>query len=353
MTNTRKSPAPHSNTLPAHANLEHLKNQAKQRLKAMRTERSEAKLSEAQLLVARGYGFPSWRNLKAYVDALHNSGQQLINAVHDSDLAAIGAILDSHPELVNASTDIHPRMRPSDTLTMRLVHLAIAEGKADVLRLLIERGADLNARNADGRTPLHDCFELNHDDFARILMHAGAVPDVCAAAAYGLHDQLEQLLRDDPGKANDLTTGESPLGWAAYGHQPKSAEILFQHGAIVDRAPFDSHAWKPAAMVASTDVARILLAHGANPNWRDDEGNTALHRVIRSRIVVDPASFVEALLEHGADASARNHEDRTPLDEAVLQTEKIAETYFPVRPIAPKRLEKTIKLLQSRTAALP
>jgi ankyrin repeat protein len=350
VTDTRKSPAPLSSTLPAHANLEHLKSEAKQRLKAMRTVRSDAKLSEVQLLVARGYGFPSWRNLKAYVDVLHDSGQRLINAVHDGDLAAIRAFLDRHPELVNVSTDIHPRMRPSDTLTMRLVHLAIAEGKADVLRLLIERGADLNARNADERTPLHDCFELNHDDFARILIDAGAVPDVCAAAAYGLHDQLEQILSSDPVQANDLTTGESPLGWAAYGHQPLSAEILFQHGAAADRAPFDSHGWKPAAMVASTDIARILLAHGANPNWRDDEGNTALHRVIRSRIVVDPANFVRVLLEHGADPHARNREGRTPLDEAILQTEKIAETYFPVRPISAKRLEMTIELLQSRMA---
>jgi hypothetical protein len=353
MTDTRKRPAPATSTLPAHANLEHLKNEAKQRLKTMRAQRSAAKLSEAQLLVARGYGFPGWRTLKSYVDALHNSGQQLINAVHDGDLVAIRAILNGHPELVNASTDIHPRMRPSDTLTMRLIHLAIAEGKADVLRLLIECDADLNARNADGRTPLHDCFELNHDDFAKILMDAGAVPDVCAAAAYGLHDQLEQILQNEPAQANDLTTGNSPLGWAAYGHQPRSAEILFQHGAVADRPPYDAHAWKPAAMVASIDVARILLAHGANPNWRDDEGNTPLHRVIRSRIVVDPANFVYVLLEFGADASAQNREARTPFDEALLQTGKNAETYFPVRPIAPKKLETTIALLRSRTAETP
>jgi Ankyrin repeats (many copies) len=39
---------------------------------------------------------------------------------------------------------------------MRLIHLAIAEARVDVLRLLIERGADLNIRNHDGRLPLHD-----------------------------------------------------------------------------------------------------------------------------------------------------------------------------------------------------
>jgi Ankyrin repeats (many copies) len=345
--------------LPARANLEHLKNEAKQRLKTMRSQSPAARLSEAQLLVARNYGFPSWRKLKSFVDALHDFGQQLINAVHPADLETMRRILDRHPELVNATTDFDQSAlipvdyagtasSPREALTTRLIHLAIAEGKIDVLRLLIERGANLNVRNADGRLPLHDCFELNHDDFAKILLDAGAVPDVCTAAAYGMHDQLQQILRGDSGNANDLTTGNSPLGWAAFGHQPKSATILFQHGAVADCPPYDSYAWGPAAMVASIDVARILLEQGANPNWRDEEGNTPIHRVVRSRIVLDPTKFIKVLLEFGADASVRNREGRTPLDEALLQTGKNAETYFPVRPIAPKRLEQTIQILRSR-----
>jgi ankyrin repeat protein len=347
--------------LPARANLEHLKNEARQLLKTLRSQspevrrevRREVRLSEAQLLVARSYGFPSWRKLKAYVDALHDFGQQLINAVHAGDLETIRKILDSHPELVNAGTDLPRQERPSDTVAMRLVHLAIAEAKVDVLRLLIERGADLNARNADGRLPLHDCFELDHDNYAKILLDAGAVPDVCAAAVYGMHHRLQQILEGDPAQANDLTTGNSALGWAVYGKQPKSATILFQHGAIADRPPYDAHAWGPASGVASIEVTRVLLEHGANPNWRDEAGNTPIHRVITSRMVLDPAKFIQLLLEFGADVNLRNHEGRTPLEEALLQTGRVAETYFPVRPIAPKRLEPTIEVLRSQLGQKP
>lgn len=338
----------HSATLPARANLEHLKNEAKQCLKNLRSEHPEARLAEAQLLVARSYGFPSWRKLKAFIDALDDFGRQLISAVHSGDLKTIRNILDSHPELVNASTDVRERERPSDTLTMRLLHLAIAEGNIDVLRLLIERGADLNARNASGRLPLHDCFELGHDDFARLLLDAGAVPDVCAAAAYGLRDRLRQIVIDDPGQANDLATGESPLGWSIYGRQPTSATILFEYGAIVDRPPYDSYAWRPAAMVASTEVTPILLQHGANPNWQDAVGNTPMHSAVRSRIVLDPAAFIEILLDAGADATIRNRDGRTPLDEALLQVGKTAETYYPIRGVGPKRLEQTIESLRAR-----
>jgi len=352
---------PHSATLPARASLEHLRNEAKQRLRTMRSQNSEARLSEAQLLVARGYGFPSWRKLKAYVDALKDIGQHLVNAVHDGDLDTMRKILDRHPELVNASTDPESPLtktwdgRPAPTLVFskRSIHLAIAEGKGDVLRLLIERGADVNVRDGGGRLPLHDCFELGHDDFAKMLLDAGAVADVCAAAAYGMHDRLREILQSDPGQANDLATGESPLGWSVYGGQPVSATILFQHGAIADRPPYDSCAWGPAAMVASTAVTPVLLRHGANPNWQNETGDTAIHCAIKSRIVLDPAKFTQLLLEFGADVSIRNREGQTALDEALLQVGKNAETYFPVRSIAPKNLDQTIEMLRSRSARTP
>ena len=274
-------------------------------------------------------------------------GRQLTHAIRTDDLETIRGLLDIDPELVNAGTDLYRRERSSDGFTMPLIHLAIAEAKMDVLRLLIERGADLNVRNGDGRLPLHDCFELDHDDFARILLDAGAVPDVCAAAAYGMHDKLQQILESDRKSANDLTTGESPLGWSAYGHQPESAKILLKHGAVADFPPYDTYAWGAVGKVASTEVARILVEHGANPNWQNEGGNTSLHCAITSRIVLDPAKFIQMMLDLGADANLRNDEGRTPLNEALLQTGKDAETYFPVRPIGRKRLEQTIEMLRA------
>jgi ankyrin repeat protein len=337
--------------LPARASLEHLRNEAKAHLRALRQEKPATRLSEAQLGVARSYGFSSWRTLKAYVDALRSFGVQIIQAVRGGDLPTIRRILDRYPELVNASTDLQQRMRPSDTFAMRLTHLAIAENQIEVVRLLIERGADLDARNTDGRLPLHDCFELGRDHLVQVLLDAGARPDVCAAAAYGMHDLLREILQNDPRQANDLTTGESPLGWSVYGRQTESALILFQYGALADRPPYDECAWRPAAMVAGAAVARILLHHSANPNWRDANGDTPLHRVLKSRIVVDPTEFVKVLLAEGADASIRNAEGRTALDEALLQRSKNAETYFPVRTIGPKKLEQTIAILRSQLAA--
>ena len=334
-------------SLPARANLEHLRNQAKQLLKNLRRGNPDVTLSAAQLAVARRYGFASWRKLKGYLEALQEVGPQLIRAVRSGDLEAMHSALDRNPELVNAAADLEQHLiRPSDALAMRLLHLAIAENRADVVRALTERSADLNARNADGRLPLHDCFELGRDSIAEQLLAAGAEPDACAAAAYGLADRLREILRRDPSQANDLRTGMSPLGWSVYGNRPGCAEILIENGALADRPPYDVEAWGPAAHVANVNLARVFLSHGANPNCRDEDGDTPIHAAIKSRLVRDPAAFVELLLTRGADRTIRNNDGRTALEEALLQQGRLAETYFPARPTGPKKLEPVIELLR-------
>jgi len=59
--------------LPPAANLEHLRKQAKLRLRALRVRTSEARLADAQLAVARDYGFASWRALKTAIEQAGSS----------------------------------------------------------------------------------------------------------------------------------------------------------------------------------------------------------------------------------------------------------------------------------------
>jgi ankyrin repeat protein len=270
----------------------------------------------------------------------------IINAVCTGDLDTMRSVLDQSPELVNTAADLEEHsLRPSDALAMRLIHLAVAEDQVEAARLLIERGADLNVRNSDGRLPLHDCFELGRDRIGKLLLEAGAEPDVCAAASYGMHTQLREILKHDPAQANDLQTGLSPVGWSVYGGQPESAEILFEFGAVVHCSPYDAAAWGPAAHVANIEFARVFLAHGADPNCQNLYGDTPTHIAIKSRIVRDPTAFIELLLEAGADPGICNHDGRNALAEAMDQADKIAETYFPARPIGPKNLKRVIELL--------
>ena len=66
--------APARRDLPQNPSIEHLRNEAKDRLRRLREHAPGAQLAEAQLEVARDYGFPHWRALKAHVDRRHGPG---------------------------------------------------------------------------------------------------------------------------------------------------------------------------------------------------------------------------------------------------------------------------------------
>ena len=62
-----RTAAPAPSGLPEHPSLEHLKKQARRRLRELRASSPASRLADAQLQIARGYGFPSWRALHAFV----------------------------------------------------------------------------------------------------------------------------------------------------------------------------------------------------------------------------------------------------------------------------------------------
>ena len=67
---------------------------------------------------------------------------------------------------------------------------------------------------------------------------------------------------------------------------------------------------------------------------------------LKSRLVRDPTTFVEFLLGPGADRTIRNDDGRTALEEALRQSGRNAETYFPARPAGLKNLDRVIQLLR-------
>ena len=103
--------------LPERANLDWLRKTAKQNLASLRAAEPTAKLADAQLALARAYGFPSWRALKAQVDAAEAPSDAivaaLLRAVGDGRIDEVRASLAAAPSLVNILRPASCRRAPA------------------------------------------------------------------------------------------------------------------------------------------------------------------------------------------------------------------------------------------------
>ncbi len=92
---TNPEEAPRS--LPDHPNLRHLKNQAKDLLRAGKAE----SLTDAQFKIARLYGFASWPKLKDHVESLDEVGE-LKQAIDTNNLERVKTLMSRNPALHRA-----------------------------------------------------------------------------------------------------------------------------------------------------------------------------------------------------------------------------------------------------------
>ena len=157
--------------LPERPDLRHLKDQAKDLLKAGQA----TSLAKAQFQVARQYGFASWPKLKAHVESLQTAGQ-LKQAIDANDLERVKELMTRHPELHRAPLGYGkngpltwvaecrvPRVPPGETrLAMArwmiengsdvhqggdgpLMRAALDDSRIPMMELLVAHGADVNA----------------------------------------------------------------------------------------------------------------------------------------------------------------------------------------------------------------
>ncbi|KAJ4299793.1 hypothetical protein N0V90_005039 [Kalmusia sp. IMI 367209] len=159
---------------------------------------------------------------------------------------------------------------------------AADKGNIEVAKLLLESGADQEAQCVDARTPLSYASEAGHEEMVQFLLAHGAhvdTPDRCGrtplsyAAEAGHEAIVTSLITCD--KAVDLDSqstsglfpGRTPLSWAASKGKTKVVDILLQMGADVNLrkdapslVPWGPVVW--AALNEHEETVRLLLATG-------------------------------------------------------------------------------------------
>ncbi|XP_046838549.1 ankyrin-1-like isoform X2 [Vespa crabro] len=167
-----------------------------------------------------------------------------------------------------------------------LLHWASRNWNSDeLMKFLITNGADINATERDGRTPL--CLLVKHN---------------------GTSEMVTFFVKNGADLNNK--GGGSPLYWAIYCRDIRLQTLLIELGTDVNSV-IDSHDHlkAPLHLVHNLSVVKLLIDKGANVNITDKSNSTPLH-------YANHLSIVKCLVENGADINAKNSEGNTPLHTA-------------------------------------
>jgi ankyrin repeat protein/mono/diheme cytochrome c family protein len=195
--------------------------------------------------------------------------------------SAYAGSIDTMQILLDAGADVHATNRRNATA----LHWAINDPAK--MKLLLMKGADVNAKTIDGRTALHEAA----------MLPAGA--------------QAVQLLLEVGAEADARSLiGQTPL-FAAAGASAESVRLLLDKGANPNAT--SQTGATPLMSVRSSDVVRLLVARGADVKVRSKRGETALADAA-SR---GDLEAVRLLLEKGAEVNVVDYRGYTPLLQAV------------------------------------
>ena len=203
------------------------------------------------------------------------------------------------------------------------------------VQILLEAGADVNARTEEGRTPLTFGVASKRVEIVRTLLEAGA--DVNArredgrtalmGAASREHVEIVRTLLEAGADVNARREdGRTTLISAASREHVEIVRTLLLAGAD-PKARETTLGWTPlyVALIGEESnpavrVVQALLAAGADPNETDSHGNPILHNAVY-KPNEHSVAVVQVLLAAGADATGRQSTGSTNLHQALVGEE--------------------------------
>ncbi|CAI4230935.1 unnamed protein product [Auanema sp. JU1783] len=255
----------------------------------------------ASLLVSFGCDLESWTQCE-------DSEQSLLH--HMLDLGKEKAAIF----LINNGCDVNAKKRfknVNDDEGQTPLHMAVAWGQSEVVKALIEKGADLNAQDVDGRTACHIAVRESNKEALTILLEAPEVSFISTRDKFGQtplslaisrrdHKSAEEIVNRQPHAALQTNgNGENLLHVAVRTNDLES--VLFLLGTHTDPTRTTQDSTRKTALHLSTLaenelIMRNLILAGCVIDARTSDGSTPLHDAARAH----RADLLRILLENGA-----------------------------------------------------
>ncbi|CAB9510301.1 ANK [Seminavis robusta] len=263
---------------------------------------------ESNVHILEGLG-EGGNNVSAVFAEVHGGGTPLNEACRRGGLQEVQELLWLLDTDVNAASE-HGQTP---------LHCAAAGGFREIVILLLENGGNARAANVLGETPLHLAALNGHIQVAKVLLEQGGASS----------------------KATKRRDGQTPLHYCSYRGHVKMAMLLHFHGADLDcQAHSGLTPWDIAKIRGRRQLRTYLeqtilgeeyllelqtavkaghifklktsLPQGETfVNCGDHENNTLLHIAVLANGTTEMAAL---LLKHGADLEQENEEGLTPLD---------------------------------------
>ncbi|XP_058020333.1 rabankyrin-5 isoform X1 [Ahaetulla prasina] len=208
------------------------------------------------------------------------------------------------------------------------LHLAASWGLEETVQCLLEFGANVNAQDAEGKTPIHVAIINQHNTIIQMMISHSAIqlnlrdrqgltPFACAMT-YKNNKAAEAILKREPGAAEQVDNkGRNFLHLAVQNSDIESVLFLISVQADVNSRVQDTSKLTPlhlAVQAGSEIIVRNLLLAGARVNELNKHCQTALHLAAQQ----DLPTICSVLLENGIDFAAVDENKNNALHLAVM-----------------------------------
>jgi ankyrin repeat protein len=253
------------------------------------------------------------------------------------------AVMNQHKEMVSRLIELGSNVKARDRYGETALHFAAnrqgkgtTEPNIEIVKLLLNHGADINAVTNDGESVLYLAIMEFRNPIAKYLLDQGALVNPrrpkskipLALAVHWGHDDVITLLFERGAKVNLIDReGNSSLLKACENVSSAHAStvmLLLQHGANIEQQDSDGNTplMRASAQKLDPEIVHVLLEAGAKVNHLNKNGEDALLFSIKENIPPiklirdDFNSIIRDLIAHGANAKRKDRKGMTAADYA-------------------------------------